>query len=248
MTIEFRHPRKGEEAALRRLWTQAFGEEGEFLDLFFHYAYAPDRCRVADCGGIAAMLYWFRTECMGRKVAYLYAVAADRRCRGQGIATALLEDTHALLKEQGYAGTILVPGEPSLFRFYEKRGYRVAGTVGEGTFEAKGPAVPCGEITGAEYAALRREYLPENGVIQEQESLALLERSARFCAGEGFLAAVAPVGEWLGDGRWIPGMLAGLGIPRARFRFPGNGRDFAMANWFDPDFSPETVYFSFAFD
>ena len=43
MTIEFRTPRPSEEASLRDLFTEAFGDAA-FTDLFFRTGYGPERC------------------------------------------------------------------------------------------------------------------------------------------------------------------------------------------------------------
>ncbi len=45
------------------------------------------------------------------------------------------------------------------------------------------------QIGPAEYAALRRQYLPEGGVIQEGENLAFLQTHAKFYAGPDFVLA-----------------------------------------------------------
>ena len=87
---------------LRSLWKEAFGDTDAFLDAFFGAAFSPDRCRciIADDRPIAA-LYWFDCTWQGKKVAYIYAVATDLQCRGQGLCRALMENTHPYLKFQG---------------------------------------------------------------------------------------------------------------------------------------------------
>ena len=74
MTIEFRHPRPGEEASLRALFTEAFGEEG-FTDLFFRTGYAPERCLGAFDGALLAALHWFDCSLEDKKAAYIYGIA-----------------------------------------------------------------------------------------------------------------------------------------------------------------------------
>ena len=124
MNIDY--PTRARIPALRSLWTQAFGDDDAFLDLFFSTAYGETRCRCITLQGqIAAALYWFDCAAEGETFAYLYAVATDPAFRGKGLCRALMEDTHHLLKDQGYAGTVLVPGEPGLFDMYEKMSYTV---------------------------------------------------------------------------------------------------------------------------
>ena len=114
--------------ALRSLWREAFGDEDSFLDAFFGTAYSPDRARVAMIdGNVAGALYWFDCSLEGRKYAYIYAVATAKSYRGRGVCTALMRDTHSHLKDGGYSGAVLVPGDAPLFAFYEKMGYRRLG-------------------------------------------------------------------------------------------------------------------------
>lgn len=248
---EFRCTAPGDRPGLTRLWQEAFGDEASFIDAFFETAYAPARSRAAVVDGeIAGMHYWLDCLLGGRKLAYLYAVATDRRFRGQGIATALMEDGERFLREQGYAGAVLSPGSESLFRFYADRGYETVGCRTEERVPA-GKPIPIREADPAEYAALRRELLPGNGVRQEGESLALLHRFARFYAGEGFCAAVYRTEEffpeYLGDREKLPGLVAALGLAEASVRMPGEDTPCVMAKWFSSA-DRERIYLGFVFD
>lgn len=244
MTIELRPPRPGEEGQLRTLFTQAFGDEGDFTDLFFRTAYAPERCRVAAEGDILAALYWFDCSLRGRKVAYLYAIATKERCRGKGIGTKLIGDTLGHLAALGYAAAMLVPAQDHLFRYYARLGFATVGHIREETVPA-GTPIPVRKLTVCEYAALRRTYLPENAILQEGPALELLNGYADFYASEKALAAVSRgmVWELLGDSSAAPGILAVLGIPQATIRSPGAGRPFAMAYGLE-----EPVYLGLALD
>ena len=96
-------PAPGSEAALRRLWQQAFHDDDAFLDIFFDVAFSHDRCRCVTIDGeIVAVLYWFDCSCCGQRMAYLYAIATDKDRRGQGLCRALMEDTHRHLVSRGY--------------------------------------------------------------------------------------------------------------------------------------------------
>ena len=117
---------------LRELWKKAFGDTDAFLDIFWQWAYDPNRCRYITMEGTpAAALYWFDCEILDstssalRKVAYIYAVATDPKYRGQGLCHKLMEETHRHLERHGYDGAILVPGSESLYDFYGGMGYQV---------------------------------------------------------------------------------------------------------------------------
>lgn len=219
---------------LKALWKLAFGDEDDFIEAFFANAYSPDRCRVAMAGNrVAAMLYWLDCEYKGQKYAYLYAVATRPDVRGQGLCRALMEDTHKLLAERGYGAAILCPAEDGLHRMYEKLGYKDCCSIDEFSASA-GTPVPVREIDWGEFSRLRREFLPEDGVIQEGENLSFLSQLAKFYAGADFLLAAAKHGEklvgmeLLGDPKAAPGILAELECTTGIFRTPGGKGGFAM--------------------
>lgn len=248
---EFRYTTVEDRSALRKLWQEAFGDTVAYIDAFFETAYAPERSRVAVVDGeIAGMHFWFDCELEGERLAYLYAVATDKRFRGQGIATKLMEDGEALLREQGYAGAILSPGSESLFRFYAQRGYETVGYRTEERISA-GEPIPIREVDAAEYAKIRAELLPENGVRQEGENLRFLYRFCRFYAGDRFCAAVYEgeefLPEYLGDRGNVPGLLGALDLAEASVRMPGTETPCAMGKWFSPA-DKRQIYLGFVFD
>ena len=243
MTIEFRPPGHEEERALRELFTEAFGD-GAFTELFFRTGYSAGRCMAAFDGELLAAAHWFDCTVNGKKAAYLYGIAAFRRCRGRGIGSALVGECVRFLGKLGYEIIALVPAEPSLFGYYERLGFRTVGTVSEQTVR-KGEPLPLRRLSTEEYAQLRRRYLPENGVIQEGSCLALFGGYASFYATANAVAAVtgSTVWELLGDVSEAPGLLASLGIGEAEVRTPGDGRPFAMAVGADAP-----IYLGLAFD
>lgn len=249
---EFRFSRREDRQALTALWQQAFGDECAFIDGFFETGYAPERSRVAVWDGrLAGMLYWFDCDLMGRKLAYVYAVATEKSLRGRGIATGLMEDAHRLLEEKGYDAVVLSPGSEELYRFYGNMGYATAGYRRELRIQAGGTA-SVREMGPEEYALLRRTLLPENGIRQEGAGLAFLHRLAGFYAGDGFCAALSREGafctEFLGPEEQIPGFLGAMGLPEAFVRMPGGQRSNAMVKWLPSAQPIEKIYLGFPFD
>ena len=247
------YPLESQLPQLRQLWQEAFGDDAAYLDLFFGSVFSPDRCRcITDGGKTAAALYWLDCRCEGRPMAYLYAIATGHSHRKRGLCAALMADTHALLRELGYAGAILVPGEPALFRMYGKMGYRICSAIGERHCKAGGEALSIRPIDAHEYARLRREYLPRGGVIQEGKNLIFLEKLTRFYAGEDFLLCASvekgrlTAPELLGNSDAAPGILAALGAAEGTFRHPGDNRSFAM--YLPLSDAPVPRYFGLAFD
>lgn len=236
---------------LRRLWQQAFGDSDAFLDNFFRTGYAAGRCRyLAAEGRVTAMLYWFDCTLGGRKLAYLYAIATDKAWQNQGLCRKLMSQTHDHLRASGYAGALLVPGDPSLFSLYEKIGYRTCSFVTETTCTAGTPTM-LQPLDVREYAALRRQYLPDKGVVQEGATLDFLSCFAQFYQGNGFvLAATAESGhgvihELLGSADPCS-VIAALGAVQGRVRTPGPDKPFAM--FYSLDGSPAPAYFGLALD
>ena len=239
------YPTREQTEGLCRLWQEAFGDDDAFLDTFWSTGFSADRCRCITVDGeVAAALYWFDCRCDSVPMAYLYAVATAKKHRGKSLCHHLMEDTHALLKALGYAGSILVPGEPGLFAMYEKMGYRRFGGMDTLLCEA-GQPVALRQITAEEYAWLRPGFLPVGGV--EQDGMAFFETYAKFYTGEGFLlAATEDFGlELLGDTTAGAGIAGALGWPSGKFRIPGT-TPFAMYHSLAE--GPTPGYFGLAFD
>lgn len=252
MTIS--EPRSRDLPGLRSLWKAAFGDTEEFLDMFYSRAYAPQRCRcLLDGDRVAAALYWFDCTCEGRRLAYIYAVATDPVYRNQGLCRRLMADTHAHLKDLGYAAALLLPQDPGLRIMYGTMGYVPCTSIGEFEREAAGEALPLRELTPEAYAERRKALLPPGSVLQEGENLRFLGGFARFLEGPDFLTVVFQeedhilAYELLGNPNSAPSILQALGAKRGTFRCPGEGKVFAMWTPFDPN-CPKPRHFGFAFD
>ena len=219
-----------EKLALRTLWTECFGNEDGWIDTYLETAFDPARvCALTRQGCLAAALSWMETSCDGRKLAYLYAVATAPDFRHQGLCRELMDLTHGKLAGQGYAGCVLVPADPGLRKMYGTMGYVNFGGSREITARAGSP-VPMRRLSCPEYALLRRKYLPDRGVVQEDGAIEYLAAGAELYAGADFLTAVSTDGcgvELLGNAGAAAGILATLGREEGRFRVPGT-EPFAM--------------------
>ena len=252
--MEHRNPCNHHIPGLRALWKIAFGDTDAFLDSFFSTAYSAQRCRCIFDGDFpAAVLYWFDCHLNSEKYAYIYAVATHPDYRGKGLCRSLMADTHAILKNAGYAGAVLVPQKESLRAMYAGMGYRDFGGLTEVAVQAGTAPVSLQAIGPEEFAALRRTRIPENGILQEGENLRFLAQQMQFYAGEDFLMAawsedgVLHAVEYLGTAESIPGILHAMAMSRGIFRMPGDTVPFAM---FHPlvESIPQPEYFGFAFD
>ena len=251
MKIDFPIPTQYDQ--LRKLWQDAFGDDEIFVDGFFCTGFAPARCRcVMENDKILAALHWLEVTYKKQRFAHIYAVATAKEMQGRGIGRALLEDTHAHLKLRGYDGALLYPQNEALRDFYRSLGYADCTTVSRFTCEAAADAVSLHRIDRDTYAALRREYLPEGGALQEEENIAYLEMMAFFYAGEDFLLAAHTEGqtldapELLGNTNAAPGILAALNCQSGTFSVPGPEIPFAMGLPLVKDAKMPT-YLGFAF-
>ena len=250
-------PNRSQIPELRSLWQEAFDDTEEVVDDFGRTAFHTDRCRCAVTDGkVAAALYWFDCLHMGRRIAYVYAVATAKAYRRQGIGHELMEDTHRHLEKLDYEGVILVPGSKELFRYYEGMGYRTCSTIREFSCTAvKGEEeVLLRSIDRTEYAQLRRQLLPQGGVVQENENLDFLQTQDMLYAGPSFLLAAEKDGdrlfgvELLGDETKAPEIVSALGCVQGTFRVPGEGKPFAMYRSLKESALPAPIYFGLAFD
>lgn len=253
--MRFDGPKREEIPALRLLWRDAFGDPDSFLDIFFASAFSEHRARCAFVdGNLAGALYWFDCQCGGARLAYVYAVATAKSYRGQGVCRALMEDTHALLRELGYVGAVLVPGDGGLFEMYRKMGYETCGFLRHFSCDAEAGDVSLTEIDRDEFATLRRQYLPKCGIAQEQENLAFLEKQASFYKGEDFLLVCRKEGEilhgieLLGKVDKASRIVYAMGCKRGRFRTVGDSTETPFAMYRSFRNHPMPTYFGLAFD
>ena len=232
MTADY--PAPSQIPQLRSLWKEAFGDTDVFLDGFYEHGFSPRRCRcITENDTVVSALYWFEVTCGGQRFAYLYAVATAAACRGQGLFSALLEDTKQVLTEEGYDGILLVPETEALGRMYEKLGFSLCTTVDRHSVPAGERPVSFREIGAQTFAALRRRMLPEGGVLQEGAALPFLASQYRFWAGDGWLAigqvydGKLVCQEFLGDHSAMAGLVRALGAAAGAFRTPGAAVPFA---------------------
>lgn len=254
MHTKIDYPLSSQLSTLRMLWQEAFGDTDEFLDTFIKSAFSPSRCRTVTIDNrTVAALYWFDCQYNEKRIAYLYAVATAREFRGQGLCHKLMENTHALLQGLEYEGTVLVPGNTALFRFYESMGYKICGRIREINCTASDTPVSLSQITPDAFAGLRRKLLPAGGIVQEKENLDFLATQEALYTGPGFLLAAHREGnllygtELLGDITFASGIVSALGCTAGTFRTPGEDLPFAMYLPFKKGGELPT-YFGLAFD
>lgn len=249
-----KHPDSRETQQLLKLWKTVFGEYDGFWELFLDTGYQSDHCCcMVENGQVTAGLYWFDCSCGNDKIAYVYAVVTDPAHRGKGLCRKLMADVHALLLDRGYASVMLVPADEGLREMYRKMGYEDCTSVSTISCAAGEISAEIRNTDVEEYAALRREFLPEGSVLQEGIQLLFLAAQAQLFAGRDFLLAAwleeeTLYGmELLGNSDAAPGILRALGCKTGKFQIPGQDRPYAMLHKLKED-AAIPRYFGLAFE
>lgn len=250
-------------AQLKTLWKRGFGDTDTEISRFFDVAYPHCLGFTAEDGGaLCAALYALpQTLCLGErqeKAAYLYAVTTAPEARGKGVCRALMAYAEKQLQKQWFSCALLVPGEASLFGFYEALGYRAQCAHNLQTRtppQARGEARPV-DLTA--YAGLRETLLSGAPHVRYDANW-LAYSGAQFYAltlgGRAGCAAVcqtpdgACVCELLPDTGMLPALSGVLPQSPVRVRAPGGKQAFAMLKWLGrPQPELEPVYLAFAFE
>lgn len=178
----------------RELWKLAFGDDGAYVDNFYHNYYRPERVVVLEEDGqIQAMTAWFDTtfvDDQGKcwKMGYLYAVATHPDARGRGYAGALLRYADTYLKKEHHChGVTTVPAEESLHNFFASHGFRECFTHRHLELTAASvpdkPAFDLIPVSPARYGQLREEILAGTAHIAYPQDA--LEYQAGCCRVSG---------------------------------------------------------------
>ena len=212
----------------RALFDTAFpGEDKAWCDALFAWA-VPEFLRVISTDdGVRAMLLALPYDIVcadgsKRAAKYLYAVATDPACRGQGLATRLLLQVAA----EG-APVFLRPMRASLFDFYKKAGFSPVSFYKE----LGGKSTPTDEqfphLTAEEYLAVRAQFLRLPYAVPHKEFLSLGYRFGGAVYKAGCFAAFyeqegdeVRFKEWLGDTAYAPLVAASLGAAYYKLRIP----------------------------
>ncbi len=187
---ELRRSLPGDEAALKRLWSDVFRDDPEHIDSFFEKLYAPGMAWVylAD-GEIVSAAYIlkigdFISEGSWTPCRIVHALGTHPAFRGRGYGGKVLA---AAVQEATRSGLGAVcPTEPSLFGWFEKFGFRPAfAAMVQDCSDVEIPLHGSAAlVTVRGYAALREELLHGREYIDvELRALEVLERKYRRSGG-----------------------------------------------------------------
>ena len=223
----FRTAKPEDFPALAALWEEAFGDCPDAVARFYE-AFPRCRCYAAETDGQVVSMVNVLPQTLSPDLpaAYVYAVATAQTHRNRGLCRALMSFAEEDLQQQGFACTVLTPGEPELFRFYEKLGYREAFTRNRTVFPGGVP------VSIEAYAVLREQILTVPHMVYDLPTLEYAANAYGLtfyqtetgiaATGEHYTAEVLP--EDVG------------------------GNPFAMVKWLTEERQPENAYLGFALE
>lgn len=119
---------RGMENALKKMWQVCFGDEAEYINIFFENWFKEDNVLVyLHDGEPGAMMFLLECQLQTKgytvPAQYIYAACTLENLRGKGIMKQLISAAKEAGLQKGAEYTALVPAEPSLFGYYEKSGF-----------------------------------------------------------------------------------------------------------------------------
>ncbi|MEG1761840.1 MAG: GNAT family N-acetyltransferase [Hydrogenoanaerobacterium sp.] len=176
---------------LKNIWSECFGDTGEYIDFYFSQHFKPQRTLVylKDDKPVSMLTLLPAKLIKNGKyvpVCYVYAVATLPLWQGLGISTQLLSYAGCELAKSGVDITVLAPASNKLFAFYKKCGYTEAFAVKQAAFAAEDKPIniKTENILPQEYKILRDKFFCGEGYLcwdKEAIEYALCENS--FCGG-----------------------------------------------------------------
>lgn len=253
----------GDIAQLKTLWKRGFGDTDAEISRFFDAAYPHALGFAAEDGGaLCAALYALPQTLVvdeqQQRCAYLYAVTTAPESRGKGVCRTLMAYAEQQLQKQWFSCALLVPGEASLFGFYEALGYRAQRAHDLQTITPPSARGVAQRIDLTAYAGLRETLLAGAPHVRYDANW-LSYSGATFYAltlgGRIGCAAVCPapngacVCELLPNTGMLPALTGALPQAPIRVRAPGGQQAFAMLKWLGrAQMALEPVYLAFAFE
>lgn len=113
---------------LRDMWHEIFGDNSDFIDIYFNGLIKHNQTLIWEEGGeIAAMLYMWNYQFSYDGTAipcyYLAGLGTLPKYRKRGIMSQLIKESNRVMKYRKIPISILVPAEKSLFDYYAQFGY-----------------------------------------------------------------------------------------------------------------------------
>lgn len=117
--------------SLVSLWHKVFGDDEEYINLFFKNAYFHSDTFAEIIGGeVVSALYLLNADIKSGgkayKGRYLYAAATLPEYRGKGYMAKLINEALSYAEEENLDFIALVPADDGLYGYYERFGFKEA--------------------------------------------------------------------------------------------------------------------------
>ena len=127
--LQICYPLPQDRWAVADLWQDSFNDSPEYIELFFNRVYKPENTLVIKRSGfiISALQmipYQAKLENKIIPVAYICGACTHPFERGQGLMKKLVNFAKIEMIDRGFIFSIVIPAEPSLFKFYENLGFK----------------------------------------------------------------------------------------------------------------------------
>lgn len=146
--------------AVVALWQEAFGDTKEDIASCMRH-FAPYLSIYTDNGDVLGMFMRLPLYANGKRGDYIYAVATAKKAQGCGIATKLLEEAKTAVDNGKTDFLALVPAKPSLFDFYQKRGFTKGSPVSKFSYtrrDSRKTSIAVKHITAQELHTRRNAF------------------------------------------------------------------------------------------
>lgn len=211
--VELRKAKAGEEGAVAALWNRVFGDDEAFLREFYRLCIPFDRMLTLTEDGVVRSILCapdMTLRCPNGKslnCGYMYALATDPEVRERGFGRDMMRYGEVYLKGRGADCAILVPAEPSLFRFFDSLSYIPAFShIRREVTWHEVPEVEPGDrlapAEAAEYNALRRRWLEGRLYADCGDDLVEFQKRLAQAAGGGIYRLELPHGPGCAVVEW----------------------------------------------
>ncbi|MCD8341146.1 MAG: GNAT family N-acetyltransferase [Clostridiales bacterium] len=244
---------------MKALWQLCFGDEAAEIDCLLSCLYAPGVGLVLEAEGqVQSMLLSLPLTLVGQggealPARYVYAFCTHPAAQSRGYGRTLLAWAEEQAAAQGCAAVAMVPGEASLFAFYEGLGYaRAFPRQTRKGVPAAAPDAVIAPVPPEEYGTRREALLAGSAhcryplpFLEAQQALSLASGGGLYtvtvgnapylAAAEGGAGDALVLRELLGPAEAAPAaasaLCAALGRGRWLFHAPGQGEPYGVVKW-----------------
>lgn len=138
------------------LWQEAFGDEREYIEFFLDGCTDKVCIGATEKGKLVSFLFLLNGSVCKLSCKYIYAACTLKEYRGRGIMGKLISFAKGYCRDNGVDLIFLVPGEESLYSYYEKFGFVTKMMRAQMCFAAGGEAELFGRCTDVSEISRRR--------------------------------------------------------------------------------------------